>query len=77
MNVQSNGAFTITAAQAGTKSVFAWQDFNGTSVIDAGDYYGRTDGVVITDGGVTSGVAVTVNRYTGPTITPMGIMVVR
>ncbi len=75
--VQSNGTFTITAAQAGTKSVFAWQDFNGNGVIDAGDYYGRTDGVVITDGGMTSGVAVTVNRYTGPTITPMGIMVVR
>jgi serine protease len=66
------GAFTITNAQAGTRSVFAWQDFNGNGVIDTGDSYGRIDSVTIPAGGTTSGVAVTVQRYTGSSITPTG-----
>jgi hypothetical protein len=70
--VQTNGSFTITNAQAGIKSVFAWQDFNGNGQIDAGDSYGRTDNVTITAGGTTTGVAVTVQRYTGSPITPTG-----
>jgi len=67
--VASTGTFTITNAQAGTKSVFAWQDFNGNGVVDTGDSYGTVGGVVITDGGTTSGISVTVQRYAGPALT--------
>ena len=63
--VAATGSFTITNAQPGTKSVFAWQDFNGNGQVDFGDYFGRRDGVVISPGGTTFGVAVTVRRYTG------------
>lgn len=69
--VQPSGAFTITNALAGTRSVFAWQDFDGNGVIGTGDFYGRTDNVVITGGDTTTGVVVTVQRYTGSPITPM------
>ncbi|MCL6498700.1 MAG: S8 family peptidase [Firmicutes bacterium] len=63
--VAATGSFTITNAQSGTRSVFAWQDFNGNGQVDLGDYYGRVDNVVINPGGTTSGVVVTVRRYTG------------
>jgi serine protease len=63
--VAATGSFTITNAQPGTKSVFAWQDFNGNGQVDLGDYFGRRDGVVISPGSTTFGVAVTVRRYTG------------
>jgi len=63
--VAATGSFTITNAQPGTKSVFAWQDFNGNGQVDFGDYFGRRDGVVISPGSTTFGVAVTVRRYTG------------
>jgi serine protease len=64
-SVAATGSFTITNAQPGTKSVFAWQDFNGNGQVDFGDYFGRRDGVVISPGSTTFGVAVTVRRYTG------------
>ncbi|MDR7419830.1 MAG: S8 family peptidase [Armatimonadota bacterium] len=67
--VPPNGTFTITNAQAGTKSVFLWQDFNGNSVIDTGDTYARVNNVVITDGGNTNIGTVTVSRYSGAPIT--------
>jgi serine protease len=63
--VAATGSFTITNAQPGTKSVFAWQDFNGNGQVDFGDYFGRRDGVVINPGSTTFGVAVTVRRYAG------------
>jgi hypothetical protein len=63
--VAATGSFTITNAQPGTKSVFAWQDFNGNGQVDFGDYFGRRDGVVISPGSTTFGVVVTVRRYTG------------
>jgi subtilisin family serine protease len=63
--VAATGSFTITNAQPGTKSVFAWQDFNGNGQVDFGDYFGRRDGVVIDPGSTTFGVAVTVRRYAG------------
>ena len=64
----SSGAFTITNAQAGTKTVFAWQDFNNNGVVDTGDSFGQTPGVVINPGATTSGVVVTAQRYTGPAL---------
>ena len=70
VQVNAAGGFAITNAQAGTSSVFAWQDFNGNSVIDAGDVYGRTDNVVVNPGSTTTGVIVTVRRYTGSPIQP-------
>ncbi|MDR7422558.1 MAG: S8 family serine peptidase, partial [Armatimonadota bacterium] len=70
--VSSDGAFTITNAQSGTKTVFAWQDVNGNGVVDAGDTFGRRDGVVITAGATTSGVNVTVERYSGAPLTVAG-----
>jgi serine protease len=63
--VNAAGGFFITNALSGTKTVFAWQDFNGNGVVDANDYYGRADGVVISPGGTTTGVNVVVRRYTG------------
>lgn len=66
--VAATGSFTITNAQSGTRSVFAWQDFNSNGQVDFGDYYGRVDNVVINPGGTTSGVVVTVRRYTGTSL---------
>src|SRR2546426_3284992 len=43
VTVADTSAFAITNAQAGQKSVFAWQDFNANGVVDAGDYYGKMD----------------------------------
>lgn len=64
--VASTGAFTITGAQSGTKTVFAWQDLNGNLAVDVGDYFGWRTGVVVEPGAVTGGVTVTVRGYTGP-----------
>lgn len=69
VGVAASGAFLITNAQAGTKTVFVWQDFNANGVVDADDSFGQTPGVVITAGATTSGVSVTVQRYSGPTLT--------
>ena len=55
-----SGAYTVTNAQSGIKSVFAWQDFDGSGGVTPGDAYGQTDGVAIWPGGTTSGVGVTV-----------------
>lgn len=63
--VAATGSFTVPNAQPGVKSVFAWQDFNANNAVDAGDYYGRRDGVVINSGQTTPGVVVTVRRYIG------------
>lgn len=68
--VAATGSFTITNAQSGTRSVFAWQDFNSNGQVDLGDYYGPVDNVVINPGGTTSRVVVTVRIE--PT-TPGGI----
>ena len=65
VTVTSSGAFTITNAQSGTKIVFAWQDFNQNGVVDSGDTFGQTPGVVINPGATTGGVSVTVQRYSG------------
>jgi serine protease len=67
--VAANGSFFVSNALVGTRSVFVWQDFNANGIVDAGDYFGQTDGVVIRDGSTTSGVAVTVRSYSGPPIT--------
>ncbi len=69
VNVADSGAFTITNAQTGTKSVFIWQDFNANGQVDVGDYYGQRDGVVINAGVTTSIGVVTVQRYTDTPIT--------
>ncbi|MDQ7850217.1 MAG: S8 family serine peptidase [Armatimonadota bacterium] len=69
VEVAGSGAFLITSAQAGTKTVFVWQDFNADGTVDADDFFGQTPGVVISPGATTSGVSVTVQRYSGPTLT--------
>lgn len=69
VNVADSGAFTITSAQTGTKSVFIWQDFNANGQIDTGDYYGRRDGVAINPNQTTNIGAVAVLRYDGSPIT--------
>ena len=66
VTVASTGAFTVTGVQAGTRSVMAWQDFNGNGILDAEDLWGRADGVVVNPGQTTTGVVVPVRRYTGP-----------
>lgn len=70
--VNAAGGFLITNALSGTKTVFAWQDFNGNGAVDANDYYGRLDGVVINPGGTTTGVNVVVRRYTGSPLSVSG-----
>ncbi|HEV2439577.1 MAG TPA: S8 family serine peptidase [bacterium] len=77
VTVTSNGAFTITHAQAGTHSVFVWQDFNGNGVIDAGDSFGETDGVVISNNVTTSGVAVVVKTYSGAAVSTKSVLTVK
>src|SRR3989441_4817768 len=68
--VSSTGAFFITSAQTGAKSIFVWQDFNDNGIVDAGDNYGQTDGITITLG-TTSGVVVVVRLYTGVPLSPV------
>ncbi len=62
--VLSNGTFTITNGQSGVKSVFVWQDVDGTMTVTPGDIYGETPGVPVFPGGTTSGVGVTVQTRT-------------
>jgi len=68
--VSSTGAFFVTSAQTGAKSIFVWQDFNDNGIVDAGDNYGQTDGITITLG-TTSGVVVVVRLYTGVPLSPV------
>jgi len=77
VEVAASGSFLITNAHAGIRSVFAWQDFNGDGVLNTGDYFGQTNGVVISDGATTSGVAVTVRNYSGTAITPQSVLTIR
>lgn len=67
--VSGTGAFTVPDAQAGTKSVFAWQDHNDNGRVDLDDYYGRVDNVNVPPGGTVSAGIVTVRRYTGAVLT--------
>jgi len=62
--VQNSGAFTITNAQSGVRSVFVWQDFDNSGTVTPGDAYGQTNGVAIFSGMTTSGVSVTVQTRT-------------
>ncbi len=73
--VAATGSFLVTNAQSGTKSVFVWQDFNGNGQVDLNDYFGRRDGVVVNPGGTTTGVVVTVQRYTGGPLLVAGNLV--
>ena len=75
--VASNGTFTISHAQGGTHSVFVWQDYNGNGVIDAGDAFGETDGVAVTNNATTSGVAVVVRTYSGATMSTQSALTVK
>gem|GEM_PF-1280458 len=75
--VAASGSFTITHAQAGTHSVFVWQDFNGNGIVDAGDSFGETDGVVITNNATTSNVAVVVKTYSGTAMTTQNVLTVK
>lgn len=77
VEVAANGNFQITNAHAGTRSVFAWQDFNGDGILNAGDYFGQTSGITVTDGATTPGVAVTVQYYSGSSITPQSVLTIR
>ena len=67
--VGPGGAFTVTDAPSGVRSVFVWQDFNRNGLVDANDLWGRTDGVTVLSGYTTSGVVVSVRRYTSPSLT--------
>lgn len=58
--VASSGAFTITNAQSGIRSVFVWQDFDNGGTVTPGDAYGQTNGVAIFSGMTTSGISVIV-----------------
>jgi serine protease len=69
VTVLTNGTFTITNAQTGTKSVFVWQDFNANGIVDTGDSYGQVNGVVINAGTSTPVGTVTVSRYSGSPLT--------
>jgi len=63
--VSSSGAFTITNAQSGVRSVFLWQDFDNSGTVTPGDAYGQVNGVGIFSGMTTSGINVTVQTRTG------------
>jgi hypothetical protein len=63
------GAFNVTNAQSGFRSVFAWQDFDGSGTVTPGDAYGQRDNVAIYPNQTTSGVSVTVQtRQVGSTV---------
>jgi serine protease len=63
--VSGTGAFNISDAQSGTRSVFVWQDHNDNGRVDRDDYYGGVDNVNIPPGGTVSVGVITVRRYTG------------
>lgn len=64
--VADTGAFTVTNAQSGIRSVFAWQDLDNSGTVTAGDLYGQVDGVSIYANQTRSGVAIPVRtRGTG------------
>lgn len=68
VTVAASGAFTVTGVPAGVRSLMVWQDFNGNDVLDPDDLWGRTDGVVVNPGQTTTGLTVSVRRYTGPVL---------
>ncbi len=74
VTVNGDGTYLVTNAQAGTHSVFAWQDANGSGIIDVGDLYDEVTGVVITPGTTTPNVnpAVTERPIGSPPITVVG-----
>lgn len=62
VNAASNGTYTVTNVPAGTWTIFAWQDTNANGVIDGSDLYGSAGGVVVTAGGSTTGVNISVKE---------------
>lgn len=62
--------FSILSVEAGTYSVFAFADADGDSVVEAGEWFGRADNVVVNAGQTKYGVVVAVSRYNG---TPLEI----
>ena len=68
VNASPNGAYVVTNAQAGTWTVFAWQDTNGNGTIDGSDLYGSVGGIVVGTGGGPTGVNVSIKEVpTGTT----------
>lgn len=53
------GAFTVSNAESGIRSLFAWQDFDNSGTVTPGDIYGQTDGVSIYPNQTTTGVMIT------------------
>jgi hypothetical protein len=64
----SGSPFTITDVWEGTYSVFAWEDANSNGTVDPGEWFGRTDGVVVRNGHATAGVVVNTSQYSGQPI---------
>jgi hypothetical protein len=64
----NRGGFTITDVWEGTYSVFAWEDANSNGTVDPGEWFGRTDGVVVRNGHGTGGVVVNTSQYSGQPI---------
>ncbi|MDR7471129.1 MAG: hypothetical protein QN201_13465, partial [Armatimonadota bacterium] len=60
-----NGQFQIPDSATGMVSVVGWQDFNGNGRIDAGDVYGRADGILVQPGSPAVGVQVRLQLYSG------------
>jgi serine protease len=73
--VASSGSFTITNAPTGVKSVFVWQDVDGSGTVTTGDLYGRTDNVFIYHGQTTS-TTVTVQTYGTGSLTGQPVLTV-
>lgn len=65
VRVLENGQFQIPDSATGMVSVVGWQDFNGNGRIDAGDVYGRADGILVQPGSPAVGVQVRLQLYTG------------
>lgn len=68
VRVLENGQFQISDSATGMVSVVGWQDFNGNGRIDAGDVYGRVDGISVQPGFPTVGIQLRLQLYTGAPI---------
>lgn len=72
VSAASNGTYSVTNVQAGTWTVFAWQDTNANGVIDASDMYGSVAGITVVSGGTTAGVNFSIKEVPAGT-TPISV----
>jgi serine protease len=56
VNPKAGGFFEITGVPKGSWYIYGWIDVNNNGAVDFGDYFGRTSGKVVFNGGTLTDI---------------------